>query len=74
MTVALRNQATFVVDFVVDLVITKMYVAQGFTTTKRNSMIKGMVVMMNLSEGLLYTVQDSSSECHSRGSMRCLNV
>jgi len=69
-----RNQAIFAVDSVVELVITKMYVMQGFTMTKRNSMLRRMVVMMNLSEGLPFTVQDSSLECPSRGSMRCLNV
>ncbi len=48
-------------DFVVELVITKMYVVQGFITTAKNSM-KRTVVMMNLSEDLLFIVQDSLLE------------
>ena len=56
MNVASRNQAIFVVDFVVELVITKMYVVQGFIMTAKNSMRRRTVVMMNLSEELLFIV------------------
>lgn len=67
-----RNQAIFVVDFVVELVITKMYVVQGFIMTAKNQMTRRMVVMMDLSEELPFTVQDSSLEYRSRRSMRRL--
>src|SRR5271170_2459548 len=62
LNVVSRNQAIFVVDFVVELVITKMYVVQGFIMTAKNSRIRRMVVMMNLSEELLFIVQDSLLE------------
>ena len=62
MNVVSRSQEIFVVDFVAKLVITKMSVVQGFTMRKRNSMIRRMLVMMNLSEELLFTMQDSSLE------------
>ena len=72
MTIVLRNQATFAVNFVDDLVITKMYVVQGFITIKRNLITRRTVVTMKPSEGLPFTVQDSSLECPSRGSIRYL--
>ena len=62
MNVVSRNQEIFVVDFVPELIITKMSVVQGFTMRKKNSMIRRMLVMMNLSEELLFTMQDSSLE------------
>jgi len=72
MTIVLRNQATFAVNFVVDLVITKMSVVQEFIIREKNLITRRTVVTMKPSEGLPFTVQDSSLECPSRGSIRYL--
>jgi hypothetical protein len=50
LNVVSKNQGIPVVDFVTELVITKMYVVQGFIMKIKNIRTRRMVVTMNLLE------------------------
>lgn len=62
MIIVSRNQATFVVDFVAELIIMKTYVVQGFIMKVKNLKTRRTVVMMNLPEELHFIAQDSLLE------------
>ena len=62
LNVVSRNQAIFVVDFAAELVITIMYVVQGFIMKAKNPRTRRTVATMNLSEELPFIVQDSLLE------------